>query len=358
MNFQKDEIPELEVYSPSYDELTEEQREFYDIWIESWNSDDPIPVDDQIGYIFIHIYELLEKAINSSSREPYLDELVKISEEYDQKDKIVHYSKRLAAEVLIEEGQYQEALTVYPRPSLSGRSTATTNGFLSLKLYLEKPLEGREALTLFGPKVTDAVSDNLNAVKNYVDVILDEERSQIDGLLLEKWSENTHENPNGFGLYRGTFHQTYVDIPSYSFHLNDEVEEFVEDITRRAENMLREDLGLDHVGEGWVSETKLYYLIVEVLSDHKVIHHASPHWLNQQHLDIFIPELDLAIEYQGKQHYEPVEHFGGEESFKEQKQRDKTKAQLCTKNNTELIRWHYDRPLKEYEVEEVLEEFI
>lgn len=33
--------------------------------------------------------------------------------------------------------------------------------------------------------------------------------------------------------------------------------------------------------------------------------------------DFYLPEYDLYIEYQGEQHYEPIDFFGGEEKFKE-----------------------------------------
>lgn len=52
-------------------------------------------------------------------------------------------------------------------------------------------------------------------------------------------------------------------------------------------------------------------------------------------LDVFVPSLDFAVEYQGKQHYEPVEIFDGndqkkaEESFNNRVERDKEKQDLC-----------------------------
>lgn len=42
-------------------------------------------------------------------------------------------------------------------------------------------------------------------------------------------------------------------------------------------------------------------------------------------MDFFLPDLDLYIEYNGEQHYESIEFFGGEEKFKKQVKLDKLK---------------------------------
>lgn len=54
-----------------------------------------------------------------------------------------------------------------------------------------------------------------------------------------------------------------------------------------------------------------------------------------QRFDFFIEELNLAIEYNGKQHYEDVKFFSN--TLEETQQRDKKKAQYCKDNNIELI---------------------
>lgn len=57
--------------------------------------------------------------------------------------------------------------------------------------------------------------------------------------------------------------------------------------------------------------------------------------------DVFIPKLNVAIEYQGKQHFEPVEYFGGSTSLLKQKERDDLKAELSKKNGIKLIYINY-----------------
>ena len=49
----------------------------------------------------------------------------------------------------------------------------------------------------------------------------------------------------------------------------------------------------------------------------------------------------ICVEFQGKQHYEPIAFFGGEEAFENQKKRDKIKKDYCLNNNIELIEIPY-----------------
>ena len=62
-------------------------------------------------------------------------------------------------------------------------------------------------------------------------------------------------------------------------------------------------------------------------------------------IDIFIPELKLGIEYQGEQHYKPVEQFGGKKALNRQKIRDKLKQELCQQAGYDLIEFRYDEEL-------------
>ena len=57
--------------------------------------------------------------------------------------------------------------------------------------------------------------------------------------------------------------------------------------------------------------------------------------------DVYICGLKTAIEYQGKQHFEPVEYFGGKENYEKQVERDKLKLELSEKNGVKLIYINY-----------------
>lgn len=109
------------------------------------------------------------------------------------------------------------------------------------------------------------------------------------------------------------------------------------DLFRAAENDIRVRNGIKKVGEGWVSETELYNTIKRRFQDTIVVQHGKPEWLGKQHLDVWLPEFNIGIEYQGKQHYFPVAFFGGESAFNDTVKRDRRKKELCEKNGCKLI---------------------
>lgn len=53
--------------------------------------------------------------------------------------------------------------------------------------------------------------------------------------------------------------------------------------------------------------------------------------------DFYLPEYNVCIEYNGVQHYKPIEYFGGVSTFEYQVIRDKIKNEYCSKNNIHLI---------------------
>lgn len=54
-------------------------------------------------------------------------------------------------------------------------------------------------------------------------------------------------------------------------------------------------------------------------------------------MDFFLPQLNVAIECQGKQHFKPIKLFGGKEEYEKIKERDERKRQLCEKHGIKLL---------------------
>jgi len=97
----------------------------------------------------------------------------------------------------------------------------------------------------------------------------------------------------------------------------------------------------------WIREYTLYTIIKDTFSEYEVIRYYSPQWLKPQNFDIFIPEFSLALEYNGQQHYEPIEYFGGMEGFVKTVERDSRKKALSEINNIKLVLVKYDEDFED-----------
>lgn len=106
----------------------------------------------------------------------------------------------------------------------------------------------------------------------------------------------------------------------------------------------------------WTSEQLLYHIVKSVFDD--AVFQYKTKWLGHQSLDIYIPSKNVGIEYQGLQHYQPVDLFGGEAQFLERQKLDKRKKQLCQKNNVVLIEWKYNEEITDENVRAKLKKWI
>lgn len=63
--------------------------------------------------------------------------------------------------------------------------------------------------------------------------------------------------------------------------------------------------------------------------------------------DFYLPEYNLCAEYDGRQHFEPINFFGGEEALKLLQITDEIKNQYCRDNNVNLIRIKYNENVED-----------
>lgn len=71
--------------------------------------------------------------------------------------------------------------------------------------------------------------------------------------------------------------------------------------------------------------------------------------------DFYLPEHNVVIEFDGIQHFEPIETFGGEEALIETQKRDAEKDRLCEEHGVRVLRipyWELDR------IQDILKEVI
>ena len=73
--------------------------------------------------------------------------------------------------------------------------------------------------------------------------------------------------------------------------------------------------------------------------------------INYLPFDFFIPDQNIVIEYHGKQHYEPIKWFGGEETLFYIQNNDKIKKTYCEKNNIKYIEISY---IEDKNIEEII----
>lgn len=63
--------------------------------------------------------------------------------------------------------------------------------------------------------------------------------------------------------------------------------------------------------------------------------------------DFYVPSKNLLIEYNGKQHYEPIRHWGGRKKFLKQKHHDWLKRRYAKRNNIDLLVISYKESIEE-----------
>jgi len=63
--------------------------------------------------------------------------------------------------------------------------------------------------------------------------------------------------------------------------------------------------------------------------------------------DFYLPYYNMCIEFDGRQHFESVINFGGEEQLKKTQQNDKIKNKYCKENNIKLLRIKYTENIEE-----------
>lgn len=77
---------------------------------------------------------------------------------------------------------------------------------------------------------------------------------------------------------------------------------------------------------------------------------------NPQFFDFFLPDYNIAIEYNGEQHYSPVNYFGGDKVFDYLQSLDRAKRNYCKKHKIVFVELAHT--LSDTEVEESLKKAI
>lgn len=146
---------------------------------------------------------------------------------------------------------------------------------------------------------------------------LSKERYQIKKKEILKrhklWRKN---NPNYVKLYRQVYNKN----------------KFIK------ENEIRKKLGISLIGEKNVHEQKVIKLVIDLFSTEKILIRNRT-ILNGLEMDVYIPRIKLAFEYDGEQHFKQIKFEKGHLSnLEEQQKRDKEKERRCLEKGIKLIR--------------------
>ncbi len=105
------------------------------------------------------------------------------------------------------------------------------------------------------------------------------------------------------------------------------------------------------------SSSKGEFIIQDYLEENKIDYIKEAKLIPKElyRWDFFIEEYNLAIEFDGVQHFEAVPYFGGEEAFQKTQERDKIKDKYCIDNNINSLRipyWNINN-IEEIVIEEI-----
>lgn len=69
--------------------------------------------------------------------------------------------------------------------------------------------------------------------------------------------------------------------------------------------------------------------------------------------DFYLPDYNACVEFQGRQHYEAIDYWGGEENLKYNQERDQIKRDFCRSKSIYLLEIKYDQ-----DIENTLDNFL
>ena len=95
--------------------------------------------------------------------------------------------------------------------------------------------------------------------------------------------------------------------------------------------------GCLHTSKG---ELKIKQILEELQLDY-IQEYIPPNSKFYFRYDFFLPENNTYIEFDGEQHYHPIDFFGGKEGFEDLRYRDLLKNQYCLNNQNRLVRIPY-----------------
>lgn len=376
--FKDKKVPKWNIYYPELGQATLEQKEFYEHWLTQLRVGNVIDINGNLSYVFVYLYALINSFLKDENIKRFISDSDRLQGGYAQYEKIKEYLAYWKSDAYLYVRDYDKAW----QAQKGQRHLGLTDIINFRAKCKDTSIDGQDlmcmlasdnGLTSFGNRHQEQIGqlagiflkdfhkkEGINFIEYFCKQFKYSNLSESDFKKLKELYPSEKEFYFWKKIYEEGEKQRRVFTYSYSFFsgalINRSLSSIKEmkcdaipsiitvaltnegkRILRECENTIREEKNLPRVGEGWISETELFYKICEFFPEEKVVHHGRPKWLSPQHLDIYFPLRGIGIEYQGSQHQRPVEYFGGEEAFKDQQRRDRRKMRLCTKNKCHLI---------------------
>jgi hypothetical protein len=402
---ERQSIPKWSTPGAELADATRQQRRFLEWWTREFDRGSAPDVQGNLTYIFVHLYERIAEYLKNPDLEALAGVLERILDAYGHYDVVKRYAAMWLGNAYVHHRLFDEAWDVF-------RSWESSHGGLHQILWVrenckENTIDGHDffrcvrtpqetppklALTDFGRDHFDQVLERANAflsayhevngvnwitsyvgrfdVRNLSSSEIETLRRESDCgrgfdervVRYEEWRAQQLSSNDPDSRFREWF-MLFSSPPGHYqagtlFECVDAVPRIVgrslvasaRRIVRSLEDSVRVRMGVPKIGQGWVSETLLFNQIKARFQELTVIQHYSPDWLGHQHLDVYVKEGRIGIEYQGAQHSEPVALWGGEEGLTRQRARDERKRVLCQRHGCNLIYAHPG-----YEFEEIAE---
>jgi hypothetical protein len=376
-------VPDFNEYYAPVGSASQEVQAFYR-WLRTEIAVGRAPdIDGNISYLFAHIYETIDEFLATRDYAALRGNFDFIREHYSH-TKVPRYVDGWQSDAALWVGEWEDAWT-YRKGNLGGVRwmrlvTAHLSGSPRLCHDDVRALAGQAPLTQWGSRRRAQIDAAINTIvdqlhdeedSNYVDAFCDGveanpeawDRSAAEaladdldyGLTSDELRDRlvsavTYQEPafgrddfrwshsNTYSLFNATGrNEATVELPQVPRLAIVAIPAKSRWIIREAENLARTEAGLPRIGDGWISETELFQIVRDGLPGVRVQRHARPKWLAPQHLDVYLPDANIGIEFQGEQHYGPVDFFGGEAAFEGQSRRDQRKRKLCSTNHCLLI---------------------
>lgn len=366
------DVPIWNEYYPSLKEATRPQKQFYKIWVESLKENKFIDTGSNISYISVYAYSLIEEYLKKGNLKDIIDRFERLLNFYIENIKACQYIYFWLSDLYLLGKNYDKSWELKRKVSLTIENVVHLRSKCA-----DTTINGSDLLMILksGTGLTRIGKDNVGPIEKLATLLLkdfhiqygfnivDYFLKQIDYANLSEtdftnlknfyareaqfimWKEDYLRNRSKYPYIYNHYlfsgmpieNKPFVRLSAIPYVVSVAIENELKRILREAENTIREENNLPKVGEGWVSETELFNILTNAFPNELVLPHGRPYWLNRQHLDIYFPQRNIGVEYQGAQHLFPVEFFGGKESFERQKKLDFQKSQLCKKNGCYLI---------------------